>query len=144
MKKVGVDKIVQSPPITVKGRVVDEEGKPVEGVTVTVKGSKSMTATNANGEFTLYDIDDNVSLVFTHTSIERQELKVNGRNDLTIGVKKKVSALDEVQYIAYGKNSQRFQTGNVASVKAADIEKQPVNNPLLALQEEFGTLYFSK
>ncbi len=32
------------------------------------------------------------------------------------------------------KNTQRFQTGNVASVKAADIEKQPVNNPLLALQ----------
>ncbi len=41
------------------------------------------------------------SLVFTHTSIEKQELNVNGRNDLTIGVKKKVSALDEVQYIAF-------------------------------------------
>ncbi len=49
-----------SPPITVKGRVVDEEGKPVEGVTVTVKGTKTMTATNANGEFALYEVDDNV------------------------------------------------------------------------------------
>ncbi len=44
------------------------------------------------------------------------------------------SLLDEVQYIAYGTSSQRFQTGKVTSVKAKDIEKQPVNNPLLALQ----------
>ncbi len=56
---------VVNPPITVKGKVMDEEGTPVVGVTVTVKGSKTMTATNANEEFTLYDIDDNVSLVFT-------------------------------------------------------------------------------
>ncbi len=129
------------PPITVKGRVVDEEGKPVEGVTVTVKGSKTMTATNSNGEFTLFEVDNNASLVFTHASIERQDLKVNGRNDLTIGVKKKVSALDEVHYIAYGKSSQRFQTGNVASLKAKDIEKQPVNNPLLALQGRVPGLF---
>ncbi len=60
-------------------------------VTVIIKGSKTMTATNANGEFTLYEVDDNNSLILTHTSIERQELKVNGRSDLTVGVKKKVS-----------------------------------------------------
>ncbi len=73
--------------------MLDEEGKPVDGVTVMVKENKKITATNANGEFTLYDVDDNVSLVFTHASIEKQELKVNGRNDIIVGVKKKVSAL---------------------------------------------------
>ncbi len=79
-----------------------------------------------------------------HTSIEKQELKINGRNDLTIGVKKKVSALDEVQYIAYGKSSPRFQTGNVTSIKAKDIEKQPVNNPLLALQGRIPGLFIEQ
>ncbi len=44
------------------------------------------------------------------------------------------SKLDEVQIIAYGTSSQRFQTGNVSSIKAKDIEKSPVSNPLLALQ----------
>ncbi len=118
--------------------------KPVEGVTVTVKGTKMMAATNADGEFTLYDVDDNVSLVFTHTSIEKQELKVKGRINLTVGVKKKVSALDEVQFVAYGKNSPRFQTGNVSTVKAADIEKQPINNPLLALQGRVSGLFIAQ
>ncbi len=45
------------------------------------------------------------------------------------------SKLDEVQIVAYGKNSQRFQTGNITSISAKDIEKQPINNLLLALQE---------
>jgi hypothetical protein len=42
--------------------------------------------------------------------------------------------LDEVQIIAYGTNSRRFTTGNIATVKADNIEKQPVKNPLLALK----------
>ncbi len=132
------------PPITVKGRVVDEEGKPVEGVTVTVKGSKTMAATNSNGEFTLYEIDDNALLIFSHTSIETQELEVKNRKDFNIGVKKKISPLDEVQFVAYGTNSPRFQTGNVASIKAKDIEKQPVNNPLLALQGRVPGLHITQ
>ncbi len=54
------------------------------------------------------------------------------------------SKLDEVQIIAYGSNSQRFQTGNVASVKAVDIEKQPVNNLLLALQGRVPGLFITQ
>jgi TonB-dependent starch-binding outer membrane protein SusC len=46
----------------------------------------------------------------------------------------KLSMLDETIVIAYGTSSRRFTTGNIATVKAADIEKQPVLNPLLALQ----------
>lgn len=46
----------------------------------------------------------------------------------------KTKKLDEVQVIAYGTTSQRFTTGNVSTVKAEEIEKQPVNNRLFALQ----------
>ncbi len=44
------------------------------------------------------------------------------------------SKLDEVQIMAYGETSNRLSTGNIVTVKSNDIEKQPVNNPLLALQ----------
>ncbi len=63
-----------------------------------------------------------------------KEVKVNGESNIIVGLEISTSKLDEVQIIAYGKSSQRFQTGNVASVNAEDIEKQPVNNPLLTLQ----------
>ncbi|MBO9572684.1 MAG: SusC/RagA family TonB-linked outer membrane protein, partial [Chitinophagaceae bacterium] len=53
---------------------------------------------------------------------------------IIVSLEKNISQLDEVQYIAYGTTSRRFGVGNTASIKAADIEKQPVQNPLFALQ----------
>ncbi len=64
----------------------------------------------------------------------RAEIKVNGENNVIVELEISTSKLDEVQIIAYGTSSQRFRDRNVASVKAKDIEKSPVNNPLLALQ----------
>ncbi len=52
--------------------------------------------------------------------------------------------MDEVQFIAYGKSSPRFQTGNVASIKSKDIGKSPVSNPLLALQGRVPGLFLSQ
>ncbi|MBO9573135.1 MAG: SusC/RagA family TonB-linked outer membrane protein, partial [Chitinophagaceae bacterium] len=49
-------------------------------------------------------------------------------------LEKNISQLDEVQYIAYGTQTKRFSVGNVTTVKGEDIAKQPVNNPMLALQ----------
>src|SRR5687767_6489573 len=55
------------PPIDVKGRILDEKGEPVAGATVTVKGTKNATATNADGEFELKNVDNNATLVFSGT-----------------------------------------------------------------------------
>lgn len=128
----------------VKGRVVNEKGEPVEGVSVTVKGSNVGTSTNANGEFYLEDIDENATLVFTHTSIEKMEQKRSGRSELTVGVKVKSSILDEVQVIPYGTQIKRFSVGNVTTVKGEDIAKQPVNNPLLALAGRVPGLFIEQ
>ncbi len=54
------------------------------------------------------------------------------------------SKLDEVQIVAYGKNTQRFQTGNVATVTSKELKKQPVNNPLLALQGRVPGLFITQ
>jgi TonB-dependent starch-binding outer membrane protein SusC len=128
----------------VKGRVVNDKGEPVEGVSVTVKGTNVGTSTNANGEFFLDDIDDNATLIFTHTSIEKTEQKRNARAELTIGVKVRSSILDEVQVIPYGTQTKRFSVGNVTTVKGEDIAKQPVSNPLLALQGRVPGLFITQ
>jgi TonB-dependent starch-binding outer membrane protein SusC len=120
--------------VTVGGRVSNEAGEPVAGVSVTVKGTTQGTVSNAKGEYSLPNVNEQATLVFTSINIEPVELKVNGRNLINVTVKIKVSPLDEIQVIAYGTKSKRLQTGNVTTIKAADIEKQPVNNPLYALQ----------
>src|SRR5665213_2682054 len=124
----------QNVPIDVHGRVVNEKGEPMAGVTITVKGTRNATATDANGEFNIKGVEENATLLLTSTNIESQEIKVNGRTDIIVNVKTKVSPLDEVQVIAYGNTTRRFNTGSVTKVTSEQINEQPISNPLAALQ----------
>lgn len=121
-------------PIDVRGRVMNEDGEPVAGATVMVKGTKNATATTEEGEFILRNVDPTATIIVTGVNILTIEQEVRNQKNLLLQVKGKTGKLDEVQVIAYGTTSQRFATGNTATIKAADIEKQPINNPLLALQ----------
>ncbi len=142
-----IEKEITAPPpanIDIHGRIVNETGEPIEGVTVRVKGTKLGTTTNKNGEFSLTGVDQNATLLFSATNIEEFETKVNGRTEFNLNAKTKVNPLDEVQVIAYGTQTKRFSVGNSATVNAEDIAKQPVNNPLLALQGRVPGLFISQ
>ncbi|SDW03788.1 TonB-linked outer membrane protein, SusC/RagA family [Hydrobacter penzbergensis] len=82
----------------IRGRVVNEKGEPVEGVNVLIKGTKTRTQTNANGEFSLLGVAGNATLLFMHVSMESFEYKVqNGNtNDVLIKLKAKITALGEI------------------------------------------------
>ena len=123
-----------TPPIDIKGRITNESGEAVAGVSVVVKGTNNGTTTNTNGEFSLANVDSKAILLISSTNIETLEIAVESRTLLLLTAKTKISPLDEVQIIAYGTTTKRLNTGNVTTVKARDIEKQPVTNPLLALQ----------
>lgn len=121
--------------IDIKGRVVDEKGDPLAGVNVVVKGIGRGTTTNANGEFELKNVGGNTVIVISSVGYEARI--VNSKDKVILSgiiLKKATSQLDEVQIMAYGTTTKRFNTGNISTVKAADIEKQPINNVLTALQ----------
>ncbi len=119
--------------IDVHGVVKDESDKAAAGVSIAIKGGKTVGVTNDKGEFTLTGMDKNTVLVFSAVSIETFEVKLNGKNELTLRAKTKVSVLDEVQMIAYGTTTRRLATGSVVKMKGEDIRKQPVEDPMLAL-----------
>jgi TonB-linked SusC/RagA family outer membrane protein len=121
-------------PVTVSGKVTDEKGNPLVGANVKVKGSNLGTTTDNLGRFTLANLNENSILEITFVGHDAQSFNIKGKNFLTIALVQKQSILDETVVIAYGTSSRRFTTGNIATIKAADIEKSPVQNPLLALQ----------
>ncbi|MDR6785499.1 TonB-linked SusC/RagA family outer membrane protein [Pedobacter africanus] len=83
--------------IDVRGRVLDENGRAIEGVLVKVKGTSKATATNANGEFSLFGVDPDAVLVFSGVNIESYETRLNGRTDLMgIRLKTRTNELEEV------------------------------------------------
>lgn len=88
---------VETPPLNIHGRVVDETGKPVPGVTVTVKGTSNRTATNDNGEFNLKNVSDDAVLVFTSVNMDSFEWKVLGQSEVSINLKTKVSTLGGIE-----------------------------------------------
>ncbi|MBO9571918.1 MAG: SusC/RagA family TonB-linked outer membrane protein, partial [Chitinophagaceae bacterium] len=119
------------PPIT--GVIRDADGNPLAGVNVVIKGTQRGVTTDANGKFS---IEANVKDIIVISSIgyNAREVKIESADLLhIIALSKNVSQLDEVQYIAYGTQTKRFNVGNVATVKGEDIARQPVSNPIAAL-----------
>lgn len=104
--------------IDVKGRVVNDEGAPIEGIAVKIKGNARGTITNAQGEFLLKNIPGNSVLQISGVSIESYEIKVDGRTDLTtIRVKIKVLMLEEASITVntgYQSLSKERSTGSFA------------------------------
>ena len=121
-------------PITIKGKVTNEQGEPIPNATITIKPSNHSTITDANGSFTIHNSLLTDTLIISAIGYETTEEPNNKRGLLTVILKRKYSQLDEAVVIAYGKTTRRFNTSNITTVTAADIENQPVSNPLAALQ----------
>lgn len=126
---------VATNPVDVQGRVLNERGEPVAGATVTVKETGKGTHTDAGGVFELKGVDTTATLVFSGVNIETYRLKLHGNyTGLTIILKVRVSALNEIQIVGYGTTTRQMSTGNITSVQREEIKKQNISNFLLALQ----------
>ncbi|MGI8601292.1 MAG: SusC/RagA family TonB-linked outer membrane protein [Chitinophagaceae bacterium] len=128
------------PPIDVRGRITSDAGLPLADVSVIVKGTKKGTTTNSNGEFVLNNIDDNATLVISSVGFESQEIAVQNRSVINMSMNIAVKGLDETVVIGYGTTSRRLNTGSVSSVTSDVISKQPVADPLAALQGRISGL----
>lgn len=118
----------------IRGKIINEEGEPVAGVTIAVKGTKNGTTSDANGEFVLRDVQPDAVLQISSIGYTAADIKVQGRVMLTVLLKILVSNLDETVVIAYGTTTKRLNTGSVGRVTAEEISRQPVSNPLATLQ----------
>lgn len=80
----------------IHGKVSDDKNKPAPGVTVSIKGSKIVTVTDENGEFTLKTVDRDAILVFSAVNMDPFEIKVDGKMNLEINLKTKIATLGSV------------------------------------------------
>jgi hypothetical protein len=119
--------------IDVKGRVVDSLGNGLAGATVSLKSGKGSTSTDAAGNFLLKNVDEGAVLVVSYLGYVTREVAVS-KEPVLVALKESKSKLDEVQIQAFGVTTRRFSTGDITSVKADEIARQPVANPILALQ----------
>lgn len=108
----------------VSGEVTNSKKNPLNGVSITVKGTSKGTATGAEGRFVLNDVPDNGVIVFSSTGFASQEIQVSGKATINVTLAESVSALNDVVVVGYGTRQRRDVTGAVAQVKAAQLENE--------------------
>ena len=119
--------------ITVSGVVADEEGIPVIGASVMVKGQTQVgTITDIDGRFSMKSAPDAI-LQFSYIGMLTAEVPVDGRNTLEVTMKYDYTELDEVVVIGYGASKRSELTGSVSSVKSEEIMSTPTSDVAQAL-----------
>src|SRR6056297_1914111 len=117
----------------VAGTVVDDQGLPLPGANVIIKGTTTGTLTDFDGKFAITASPGDV-LVFSYVGFETIETVVGDKQDLIITLTPSAAALDEVVVVGYGTQKRSVVTGAISSVNASDLETLPINNVGDALQ----------
>jgi len=120
---------------TVTGVVTDQSGQPLPGVTVVVKGTTQGTVTNADGDYTITNIPDDATLVFSFVGMRTQEVVVRSQTTVNVNMAEDAIGLDEVVVVGFGTQKKADLTGAVSAVQGEDLAKRvDVTNTATALQ----------
>lgn len=114
--------------VTVSGTVTDEQGAPLPGVSVSVKGSNIGTTTDINGHFSLRVADANARLVISMVGYTSREYAVPASHVLKIQMQPDQKSLNEVVVVGYGTQKKATLTGSISVVKGAELVKSPQPN----------------
>ncbi len=113
---------------TVTGKVTDQSGQPLPGATIVIKGTSQGTVTDADGNYSLSDVPDNATLVFSFVGMETQEINVGNRTRIDVTMQEEAVALEEVVAVGYGVQRKINLTGAITSVKTEELVNIPVSN----------------
>ena len=120
---------------TVSGKVTDETGAALPGVTVLLKGTSAGTSSNNEGVYSLSVPDPATGvLVFSFVGYKSQELPIAGRSSLNLSLGLDTKALSDVVVVGYGEQRRSDITGAVASVSAKELKDIPISRVDQALQ----------
>jgi Ca-activated chloride channel family protein len=107
--------------ITVKGKIMDENGSPLPGVTISVKSQQAATTSGNDGSFQINVPDENATLVFTYVGYESQEVKLKGKKEINVSLKASVQALQEVMVTTNARMYKKDMSGAVAKRSVANM-----------------------
>lgn len=118
----------------IRGTVTNEQGEPLQGVTVSVKETTGGTVTNNQGNYELSLGENAQTLVFTIVGYARQEVAISGAGPVNVTMRAQVSDLDEVVVVGYGVQSRRDVIGAVGVASSEDFGDVAVSNTSQLIQ----------
>ncbi len=126
---------------TISGKVTDsKDGSPMQGVTVSVKGTRTAVQTNAEGAYTLSIPADATTIVFSSVGFGIQEVSIDGKTLMNVSLVNSNTSMGEVVVVAYGTRRKTDLTGAVTAVTSKDFQKGNINSPEQLLQGKVAGL----
>jgi len=122
------------PPKIVTGKINDQNGLPLPGVSVKVKDMNIGAVTDANGNFTINVPEGSNVLVISFIGFATQEVSIANRSSVTINLAESASKLDEVIIVGYGSQSRETVTTSISKLDSEVLENLPFPSVLSALQ----------
>ncbi len=121
----GID---QSKQKDVSGAVTDNDGKPIPGVSVVVKGTTIATITDAFGEFKLTLPANTQTLTFSFVGLKTKEVDVTKKTKVDVIMVEENFGVDEVVVVGYGTQKKATIVGSVTTVTTKDLKQSPTTN----------------
>lgn len=125
---------ISQTPLTIKGKITDNKGTPLAGVSVQLKNSTTGTSTDAMGQYSITAPDGNGTLVFTSIGFTTQEVAINGQQTINRQLEAADGALSEVVVIGYGTQQKKDLTSAISVVAPSELQKRQATTVAEAMQ----------
>ena len=129
---------------SIKGKVTDEKGEGLPGVSVVVKGTSRGTTTNSAGQYELELGQGENTLIFSFVGYLSQEIQAGARSELNVAMKVDTKALDEVVVVGYGEMKRADLTTAQTSVSSKDIARTTNTTLEQAIQGRAAGVYITQ
>ena len=113
---------------SVSGKVTDNSGVGLPGVSVVVKGTTTGVITDMEGKYSVPKIPDNAILQFSFVGMKSQEFTVGNKTTINVTLIENAIGIEEVVAIGYGTVKKSDLTGSVSSVKTNELQQTPMTS----------------
>lgn len=119
------DKTGSASGFPVSGKITDEQGTPLPGVTILIKGTETGIMSGSEGQFTINANGPNDVLIFSSIGYQTVSIALNNRRVINVALKMSSSQLSDVVVVGYGSRKREDLTNAVASVSGKAISERP-------------------
>ncbi|MBB6459705.1 SusC/RagA family TonB-linked outer membrane protein [Flammeovirga kamogawensis] len=122
------DLLAQNDQVKVNGRIVNQDGFPLPGVSIIIKDAERSkgTISDFDGNFSLLTNSTDV-LMFSFIGCKSQEVAVNGQSEINVVLEEELSQLDEIVVVGYGSVQKSHLTGAVSKVTNENLDQIPLS-----------------
>jgi TonB-dependent starch-binding outer membrane protein SusC len=125
---------------TVQGRISDDSGLPLPGVTIVVKGTTTGTITDSNGNYSLPGVSPEATLIYSFVGMRPQEILVGNQTSINISMEAETIGIEEVIAIGYGTQQRREVSGSISNITEKEFNQGLTQNAVDLLKGKVAGL----